>query len=1266
MRIGIDYRMLSAGGSIVNRGMGRYTQQQLREVLRIDAENEYVLFCKPDANLSPILPEIRNAPNVALATIATSALGAENPNQPEYVLRYAEAFQDWVYHQHVDVFHATTAFVFHDTVFSYFNACPLVVSFYDLIPLIFPEYYLNNPIIRERYPRALQFTQRADRLIAISQSARQDAINYLGFPARNIDVAYPIADPCFKVLSNDTVQHTLQPLRKRLRLPEQFTMSVTHFHHSKNLETLLSAYALVSPSLRAQLPLVITCALSDHEKAYVRGLADERGIVDDIILTGFVSEDELVALYNAATLVVHPSRYEGFGLPVVEAMQCGAPVITTTASSLPEAGGDAAILVDPDDARGFADAIEALYGDPARRESMRQRGLEHAKKFDAAQLGENTLSAYVQAARPSSTQEFTPSRQRLALWTPLPPQKSGIADYSTELLEHLTLKYDVEVFVDDGYLPSIDLLNRYAIQHYHAFERRQAQLPFDCMIYQVGNSFFHLYMYDVIRTWPGIIVLHDLLWGYVLFDYYLAKNQLEDFANDIQAMEGQAAWLEYQRIAELPLEERLPALSAFLSEFYMINRFVEHNRALIVHMDWGKRELEAKYPNANVHTVHMGVEDPWEGLPVLQTKVVRDQISVKPKTFVVGVFGIIHRVKRIDVCLEAFRALCASRPDVRLLIVGEPIDLTYNEELKQRALGWGIGHKVHFVGHVAESDFDTFLLACDVVINLRYPPRKQMSAVLIRAIAAGKPIIISDIPEWDFFPPDFCWRLAAGEHEAEKLSEYLSRLAGDPSLRQHMSIGARTYFEREGTLAHMAASYQAVIDRVTGLPELPEPGVLPHAPHTAGFNKVCELEDFSDPELTQIMHQIFGHEIDADSAFEPVDLVNPIYWETAMSIRALRHFGALHADAAILGVGAGTESMLYHLTNHVRQVVAADLYLAPEAWRTAPPAFMLTEPEVMTPGPFQRDRLVVQNMDARVLHYADNSFDGVFATSSIEHLGTLIDVANAAYEIGRLLKPGGVLVLTTEYRISGPPGSSGWNGCQIFSQADLHRYIVEASGLELVDALETTLSDATLSSWRDVMLGAGVDRVPRVRHGRTPRAGDWAWSIGSQLIRAQRGYAFCSIHLTLRKMDSYPVTNNTWAKPSQATREAATTHEVVTQQSSTRALPGNLSIRAALAAISTDSATSSTMPAVPARPTETSVSYQDNDVSQQLNYLYKVWDGARIRGWYNPILRRLPRALAGLGRTMIRVGQLGRIFEAQAGLYRELIAHQSGQHWRMV
>ena len=154
-------------------------------------------------------------------------------------------------------------------------------------------------------------------------------------------------------------------------------------------------------------------------------LAAEAGIADDIVMTGVVSDTELCGLYNRATVVVHPSRYEGFGLPIVEAMACGAPVVTTTSSSMPEAAGDAGILVDPDDVAGFTTAIAHLARDPCLRGELRDRGFEQVKRFSPRQLADATLRSYEAAARPAPA--ASSDRLRLAVWTPLPPAQSGIA-----------------------------------------------------------------------------------------------------------------------------------------------------------------------------------------------------------------------------------------------------------------------------------------------------------------------------------------------------------------------------------------------------------------------------------------------------------------------------------------------------------------------------------------------------------------------------------------------------------------------------------------------------------------------------------------------------------------------------------------------------------------------------------------------------------------------------------------------------------------------
>ena len=158
--------------------------------------------------------------------------------------------------------------------------------------------------------------------------------------------------------------------------------------------------------------------------------------------------------------------------------------------------------------------------------------------------------------------------------------------------------------------------------------------------------------------------------------------------------------------------------------------------------------------------------------------------------------------------------MLATHPNSLLLIVGDLVDPAYEQLLRDLVQDLRIEAQVRFVGRASRLEFDSYVLACDIVLNLRYPPKIQMSAILIRAIAAGKPVIISNIPEWSDFPDDFCWRVTPDDAEVATLRDYLRRLAGDPILRQQMSNAARAYFEHVGTLAHMAAQYENIIEQV--------------------------------------------------------------------------------------------------------------------------------------------------------------------------------------------------------------------------------------------------------------------------------------------------------------------------------------------------------------------------------------------------------------------------------------------------------------------
>lgn len=302
---------------------------------------------------------------------------------------------------------------------------------------------------------------------------------------------------------------------------------------------------------------------------------------------------------------------------------------------------------------------------------------------------------------------------------------------------------------------------------------------------------------------------------------------------------------------------------------------------------------------------------------------------------------------------------------------------------------------------------------------------------------------------------------------------------------------------------------------------------LPH-------NKRCEVEDFADDELAGIIRDVF----------DPAGRHGPAYpwgreyrkeWEIAMALRALGRFGALHRDSSILGVGAGTEATMFHLTRLVRLVFATDLYVQETAWSPHAPVRMLWDPEAFAPFPFDRHRLVVQHMDGRFLDYPDDSFDGIFSSGSIEHFGGPDDAALCAYEMGRVLKPGGVLTLSTELCIAGPSPSLHLPGLSLFSVDEVRRYIVEASGLEPVEDLTAAfappLSERTRATVRPLAdCIAELEAAIRAQ-GESPRAAEVVWSVYPHLLLELQGYTFGSVHLALRKSPRYPVCDNYWARP---------------------------------------------------------------------------------------------------------------------------------------
>ncbi len=273
---------------------------------------------------------------------------------------------------------------------------PTVVTIHDLIPLVLPE-YRGSAAVRLYTSLVAAAASRAKIILADSEWSKQDIRRKLRVSDEQVRVVYLAPAPHFQPA--DTWQQVVE-IKQKYNLPEKFVLYLGGYDIRKNVKALLYAYTWVSATLADQYPLVLAGKLPVEDTPFFpdpRRMARELGLEEYIITPGWIAEADLPLLYAAADVFVYPSRYEGFGLPVLEAMACGTPVVTTNASSIPELAGPAAFQIDPDDTKHMAAPIIRLCTEAESNDEMIERGFAQVEKFSWQKTAAATLQAYREA-----------------------------------------------------------------------------------------------------------------------------------------------------------------------------------------------------------------------------------------------------------------------------------------------------------------------------------------------------------------------------------------------------------------------------------------------------------------------------------------------------------------------------------------------------------------------------------------------------------------------------------------------------------------------------------------------------------------------------------------------------------------------------------------------------------------------------------------------------------------------------------------------------
>ena len=277
------------------------------------------------------------------------------------------------------------AAIFPKNVVPFFTGCASYVVVHDLAyfrPELNAYRRLDTLYMRAFIPPSMR---RAHGVFAVSENTKQDIVHYTGCDPTKITVTYEAADKCYRHI-DDT--DCLRLAREKYDLPARFVLYTGSLSPRKNLVRLLEAFARLREKTSHRLVLTGSKSWKDES---VHKTMDRLHLGDRIVRLGYVEEEDMPALYNLASVYVYPSLYEGFGLPVLEAMQCGCPVVASNATSIPEVAGDAAILIDPYDVGAMAEAIHAVLADAQMREGLIAAGYRRATQFSWRRCAQTML-----------------------------------------------------------------------------------------------------------------------------------------------------------------------------------------------------------------------------------------------------------------------------------------------------------------------------------------------------------------------------------------------------------------------------------------------------------------------------------------------------------------------------------------------------------------------------------------------------------------------------------------------------------------------------------------------------------------------------------------------------------------------------------------------------------------------------------------------------------------------------------------------------------
>jgi glycosyltransferase involved in cell wall biosynthesis len=794
MRIVVDLQ--GAQSASRHRGIGRHSLALTRALVEEARGHEVILAL--NGALADSIPDIRSEfssvlpPEQIRVWHGLRNVASIDPSSAWRRTASESLREAFISSLRPDVVHVTSLFegATDDAVTSigeFTDPASTSVVLYDLIPLLNSEKYLHHPLVAEHYHRKLTSLRRAGHWSAISEASKQEAIRHLGFPAEQITNISSAADDRFRPLALSDNDRT--DLSARFGLKKSFVMyagALPQFDPRKNLENLVTAFSRLDAGLRQKFQLLVVAPSSQQEADHFLNRAARAGLTSsDVQVVTHVSDPDLVALYNACSLFCFPSLHEGFGLPALEAMQCGAPTIGSDISSITEVINWKEALFDPADPADISRKLGQALGDDAFRNRLREHGLQQSKSFSWKLSATRMLASFEAMqeakAKVAPKREHT-ARPRLAFLSPLPPEQSGISDYSSELLPELSRFYDIDVVVAQDRIDDAWVRGNCRILSPDEFDKTAAR--YDRIVYQFGNSPFHAHMFDLAQRHPGVVVLHDFYLSSVISWMELHGGRPGYWTDALYQSHGYGAVLDWQNNKDLQA-----ARNAWAANFDVLRQA----RGVIVHSEFSKA-LAARY-YAEDTSSDWSIVPQGRGAPLTRDRRdARRRLNLSDDDFLVFSFGHMDSTKLNDRLLEAwFMSELAASPHARLVFVGgeNPGEFgrAISERIKSRP---DLSGRISITGYVSPQAYGDYLQAADLAVQLRTRSRGETSRAVLDCLAQGLPLIINANGTMAEVPPETV-EMLADDVTIDSLTAALDRLFSNTSARDAIGAAAAAY-----------------------------------------------------------------------------------------------------------------------------------------------------------------------------------------------------------------------------------------------------------------------------------------------------------------------------------------------------------------------------------------------------------------------------------------------------------------------------------------